>query len=176
MSTISSDSVTTLKAKIDAATADPTGIPGVVYCAVNRKGDLVFEHASGKVGVGRERDIDLETVFWTASCTKMITGIACMQLVERGMLALDDADLVERLCPVCGTFVVDGWICADVLSLVCHADMWMQELKEVKVLEEGGRLVEKKRRITLRMLLSHTGRVCGSIPSQQLSLADAPLE
>jgi hypothetical protein len=40
-----------------------------------------------------------------------------------------------------------------------HADVSTQELKEVKVLEEGGKLVEKKRRITLRMLLSHTGRV-----------------
>jgi CubicO group peptidase (beta-lactamase class C family) len=35
----------------------------------------------------------------------------------------------------------------------------MQELKEVKVLREGGMLVEKKQGITLRMLLSHTGRV-----------------
>lgn len=38
----------------------------------------------------------------------------------------------------------------------------MQELKDVKVLEEGGKLVEKKRGITLRMLLSHTGAVSSS--------------
>lgn len=30
----------------------------------------------------------------------MITGIACMQLVEQGILALDDVELVERLRPV----------------------------------------------------------------------------
>lgn len=46
------------------------------------------------------------------------------------------------------------WQGADVL-----ADASMQELKEVKVLEEGGKLVDKKKGITLRMLLSHTGRV-----------------
>lgn len=58
-----------------------------------------------------------------------------MQLVEQGKLALDDADLVEKLCP---------------------------ELKDVKILkgfDDVGKpiLVEKKNRITLRMLLSHTG-------------------
>jgi CubicO group peptidase (beta-lactamase class C family) len=47
------------------------------------------------------------------------------------------------------------------LLVVCdvRADPSMQELKEVKVLREGGKLVEKKQGITLRMLLSHTGRV-----------------
>lgn len=58
----------------------------------------------------------------------MIGGIVCMQLVEQGKLSLDDADLAEKLCP---------------------------ELKEVKILK-GGKLVEKKNRITLRHLLSHT--------------------
>lgn len=102
MAKISSEAVTALKDRIDAVTADADGIPGVVYCAVNREGELLFEHASGKVGVGRERDVDAETVFWIASCTKMITGIACMQLVERGELELDSVEVVERLAPVSG--------------------------------------------------------------------------
>jgi CubicO group peptidase (beta-lactamase class C family) len=102
MAKVNPEAVNALKEKIDAVTADPDGIPGVVYCAVNRDGDLLLEHASGKVGVGQERDVDMNTVFFIASCTKMITGIACMQLVEKRTLALDDADLVEKLCPVCG--------------------------------------------------------------------------
>ncbi len=53
-----------------------------------------------------------------------------MQLVEQGKLSLDDADLAEKICP---------------------------EFKTVKVLQDDGTLVEKKNRITLRMLLSHTG-------------------
>ena len=48
-----------------------------------------------------------------------------------GFLALDDPKQVEHLAP---------------------------ELKAVKVLQENGKLVEKKRGITLRMLLSHTGK------------------
>lgn len=70
-------------------------------------------------------------IYWLASCTKLVTGIACMQLVEQGNLRLDDSDQVEKICP---------------------------ELGDVKVLREDGSLVDKKKRITLRMLLTHTGK------------------
>jgi CubicO group peptidase (beta-lactamase class C family) len=60
-----------------------------------------------------------------------------MQLVEQGLLNLDDSDQVEKICP---------------------------ELKEVKVLQDDGSLVEKRRGITLRMLLNHTGE--WSLPSE----------
>lgn len=46
----------------------------------------------------------METVFWIASCTKMIVGIACMQLVERGVLKLDDADVVDKVSLKFGYF------------------------------------------------------------------------
>jgi len=72
----------------------------------------------------------LDNVFWIASCTKMIAGLACMQLVEQGKLHLDDGDEMETLVP---------------------------ELKENKVMKKDGSLAEKKGKITLRMLLSHTG-------------------
>lgn len=69
-------------------------------------------------------------VYWLASCTKLVTAIACLQLVEKSILALDDSDCVSRLCP---------------------------ELEEVKVLGPNGQLIGKTKRITLRMLLTHTG-------------------
>lgn len=58
-----------------------------------------------------------------------------MQLVEQGKIALDDADAVEKISP---------------------------ELRDVKILkgfdgDDKSILVEKKNRITLRHLLSHTG-------------------
>jgi CubicO group peptidase (beta-lactamase class C family) len=125
----------TIRQSIDTATAGLTpSIPGVVYCAVNRDGDLIFSHASGSKGLGLNEPITLDTTFWIASCTKLITGIACMQLVEQGKLALDDAEQVERIAP---------------------------ELKEVQVLQRdangGFILVPKERKISLRMLLNHTG-------------------
>jgi CubicO group peptidase (beta-lactamase class C family) len=107
-------------------------IPGLVYGAVDKTGETVFSHASGKSGLGQS-PMTLDTVFWIASCTKLITSIACMQLVEGGLLRLDDSDQVEQLAP---------------------------ELKVVKVLERSSSgelsLVPKQRSITLRMLLNHT--------------------
>ena len=81
----------------------------MVFAAVNRNGEIMFEHASCKVGAGRSEDMTLDSIFWIASCTKMITGIAAMQLVEQGKLALDDVDLVERLAPV--SFALIYFLC-----------------------------------------------------------------
>ncbi|KAE8384899.1 beta-lactamase/transpeptidase-like protein [Aspergillus alliaceus] len=53
--------------------------PVLVYCAVDRKGDVLLNSMS------------LDAVFWIASCTKLITSIACMQMVKQGDLALDGA-------------------------------------------------------------------------------------
>ncbi|KIW88638.1 uncharacterized protein Z519_10684 [Cladophialophora bantiana CBS 173.52] len=129
MAKITSTGISALRKHMDDTTADPVkNAAGVVFVAVNRQGQSIFEHASGTAGLGIDVPMTLDHSFWIASCTKMITGIACMQLVEQGILALDDVELVERLCP---------------------------ELKEVKVIQ-GKKLVPKKRGITLRMLLSHT--------------------
>jgi CubicO group peptidase (beta-lactamase class C family) len=81
------------------------------------------------------RDLDDKSVFWIASGTKIITAVAFMQLVERGRARLDDADQVDEVLP---------------------------ELKSLKVLQgftnEGDPiLVEQRRRITLRMLITHRG-------------------
>jgi len=119
---------------MDDVTSDPNKIPGCVFVAVDKMGQTLFQHASGTRGVDTPEPMTLETVFWIASCTKMIGGIAAMQLVEKGMVNLDDADLVERVAP---------------------------ELKHIKILkgfDEKGRatLIEKKNRITIRMLLNHT--------------------
>ncbi|KAH9826807.1 3-phytase A [Teratosphaeria destructans] len=63
------------------------------------------------------------------SCTKLLATMACLQAVEQGTLKLDDHQQVYQLAP---------------------------ELEKVKVLQEDGSLVDKKRDITLRLLLSHT--------------------
>ncbi|KAH8699068.1 beta-lactamase family protein [Talaromyces proteolyticus] len=117
-----------LRSKIDTACSNTqTDIPGVVFVAVDKNGER-FSHASGKRGVGSDEPMTLDSIFSILSCTKLVTAIACMQLVEKGVLSLDDPDQVEKL----------SW-----------------ELKDIKVLQDG-KLVEKKNRITLRMLLSHT--------------------
>ncbi|KAH9827115.1 beta-lactamase family protein [Teratosphaeria destructans] len=127
---LSTAAVNDIKAKFDAACVDKQkGLPGVVGVAVGRDGKQLFSHAAGTRGFGSLDPMAVDSVLWIASCTKMITGVACMQLVEIGTLHLDDAEETERLCP---------------------------EIKDLKVLQKDGSLVAKKRGITLRMLLSHT--------------------
>lgn len=100
MATVKAEAIDGLKKQVDDVTSNPDGAAGIVYCAVNKKGDLVFQHASGTLGKGSDKPMTNDTVFWIASCTKMITGIACLQLVEEGKLSLDDVDIVEKLAPV----------------------------------------------------------------------------
>lgn len=123
-----------LCAIIDEATSDPRlGLPcaAAVLVGDGRRNDanLLDYSVSPDGGTGKGDDI-----YWLASCTKLITTVACMQLVEKNLLSLDDADVLERLCP---------------------------ELKEVKVRKANGTLVPKERSITLRMLLTHT---CKTVP------------
>ena len=131
---LSAHATTAARAEMDTLTCDPSPkIPGLVYAAVDRTGEIIFSHASGKTGLGQEEPMTLDTIFYMASCTKLLTSIACMQLVEQGKLALDDSDQLESLAP---------------------------ELRDVEVLERGAdggiKMVAKERRLTLRMLLNHT--------------------
>lgn len=127
----SQQTVESLRSTVEAACGDQkSGIPGAVVYVVGKDGHELFAHAAGKRGVLSQDPMSLDNIFWIASCTKMIVGIACMQLVESGKLSLDDSAQLERLCP---------------------------ELKNVQVLQRDGTLVPKKRGITLRMLLNHTG-------------------
>ncbi|CAG9996090.1 unnamed protein product [Clonostachys byssicola] len=108
-------------------------IPGLIYTAFRRDGTSIYRHSSGTIGIRSNEPVSFDTIFWLASFTKLATSVACMQLVEQGVLRLDDADQIDSICP---------------------------ELRDVKVLTRGAsekfELVEKKRRISLRMLLNHT--------------------
>jgi CubicO group peptidase (beta-lactamase class C family) len=125
-----------IRAQIDQFTSAENKIPGCVCVIVGEDGKPIFQHASGTRGIGTKEPVTFDSIFWIASCTKLVASIAAMQLVEKGTLALDDADQVEALCP---------------------------ELKSVRILthvDDQGKaeLVDKKSQITLRMLLTHTGK------------------
>lgn len=115
---------------LDSVTGDKsTGVAGLVFVAVDKNGDEIAAAASGQRGLVKNTPMDLNTVFWIASCTKLLATMACLQAVEQGKLSLDDHKQVYKLAP---------------------------ELEKVKVLQEDGSFVDKKQEITLRMLLSHT--------------------
>lgn len=130
MPAFSQKTVDSLRAKVEDACSDPdTGLPGVSVVVVGRDGKELFAHSAGRRGVASTEAMSLDSVFWIASCTKAVTGIACMQLVEQGALRLDDSEQIEGLLP---------------------------ELRTLKVLRKDGKLEDKKKGITLRMLLCHT--------------------
>lgn len=105
------------------------GVPGISAVVFDKTGRELLVHAAGTRGASSAEPLTPEHVFWIASCTKMVTALAVMQLVEQGRLSLDDADQLEALCP---------------------------ELGAVQVLRDDGALEPKRGRITLRMLLTHT--------------------
>ncbi|RHZ63446.1 serine hydrolase domain-containing protein [Aspergillus thermomutatus] len=128
--TLDAEVTSRLRDIIDTACEDQqSGIPGTTVVVVGKDGNELFAHSAGKRGTGSKDPMTLDNIFWIASCTKMLVGVACMQLVEQGILKLDDGAQTESLCP---------------------------ELKNLKVLRPDGSFEEKKRAITLRMLLSHT--------------------
>ena len=138
MAHISAETAQELKNIIHQGLEGIPGLPGVpgITCSVrNREGDPVFEYAAGMRGLGLvDAPMTGDSVLWIASCTKLITSIAAMQLVEENLISLDSGAEVEAILP---------------------------ELRDIKVVEEraDGSLEyhDKKRKITLRMLLSHTG-------------------
>ena len=65
------------------------GVPGVVAMATDRQENF-YEGAAGKRELGKDAAMTTDTVFAIFSCTKALTGVTVMQLVEEGVLGLDD--------------------------------------------------------------------------------------
>jgi CubicO group peptidase (beta-lactamase class C family) len=82
---------------LDSVVTDPTtDVPGIAFVAVNKNGTVLTQNAAGKRGLSSDEPFTPDTtILWLASCTKLITAIAVMQLVEQGKLELDDAQQVR---------------------------------------------------------------------------------
>ncbi len=123
--------------------ADKT-VAGVVAMAANEKG-IIYEGTFGKRRMADGPEMSLDTVFWLASMTKAITATACMQLVERGKLRLDQP-AAEVLPALAAPKVLEGFDATG-----------------------KPRLRPAKRPITLRHLLTHTSGYTYSIWSKQIT-------
>jgi CubicO group peptidase (beta-lactamase class C family) len=127
---LSAQSVQNVKSILDGSTSQgKSGNPGLVFVAVDRSGQTLVEHASGTKSIGSKEPVDLDTSFWIASMTKIVTTIALLQLVEQGKLSLDDPEQVKQYAP---------------------------EIGQKKVYPDGATPQEQKGQVTLRMLLAHT--------------------
>ncbi|PSN70420.1 beta-lactamase/transpeptidase-like protein [Corynespora cassiicola Philippines] len=126
---LSAESTSQIKAILDGVTSEgPTGSPGLVFVAVDKSGTLI-EHAAGTRSLNSQEKMDLDTSFWIASMTKIVTTIALLQLVEQGKLSLDDEEVVKKYAP---------------------------EIGKKKVYADGATPQDQKQAVTLRMLLAHT--------------------
>ncbi|KAH8733233.1 beta-lactamase/transpeptidase-like protein [Phaeosphaeriaceae sp. PMI808] len=118
----------------DAVTAQV--IPGCVLVSTNRDvGSFNYAKAFGNTSMKPEnaKPLQLDTVMWVASCTKLMTSIACMQLVEQGLVSLDEP--IYKHIPELESYTI------------------------IKGFEEGtGKPIEEKHTVpmTLKHLLTHS--------------------
>lgn len=121
-----------LEATADARTLEmqsrfeASDVPAAVVAVVDRDGYLQFE-SHGLLDGDPDRPVGPDSVFDIASMTKAITSTAALQLVERGLVGLDEP--LERILP---------------------------ELHEIGITREDGSVVAPTRPLTLRDLLRHT--------------------
>ncbi|KAK3935246.1 acyltransferase LovD [Diplogelasinospora grovesii] len=110
-------------------------IPGAVLMAADKSGNFSYSRAFGARSMQPPLDkepLTVNSIMYVASCTKLLTSIAVMQCIERGLVILDQ----------------------DVRPIV-------QELQDLDILQgdSHGNVVSKRKNtapITLRQLLTHT--------------------
>ncbi|KAI1864733.1 hypothetical protein JX265_008457 [Neoarthrinium moseri] len=128
----------TFEAKLAQAT-DPKNrdLLGALGLVVNSKGETLYQHASGYQSLAPDAaPLDPDSTVFMASAGKFVTHIAVLQLVERGVIGIDDP--VYKLLP---------------------------ELEKLEIIspsideEVGFTLRPIKNQITLRHMLTHSSGI-----------------
>ncbi|KAK3117900.1 hypothetical protein LTR53_000313 [Teratosphaeriaceae sp. CCFEE 6253] len=107
-------------------------IPHAIVCATNEDGSFTYKHAVGKAHYPDDKPIEEDAIFALASQTKLLTTIAALHVVEKGLITLDE-DLGEKLPDLAKQQIFKGF------------DDHDQPI-----------LVDRKKAITLRHLLTHS--------------------
>jgi CubicO group peptidase (beta-lactamase class C family) len=119
----------TIDTVLSAAVRDNV-IPGAVAAVVDNQGLRTIRSYGVRSEISGDPMTD-DTVFQIASMTKPITGVACMQAVERGLLALDQP-------------------AGDVIP-------WLADVQVIDHFDESGPVLRAPQNpVTLRNLLTHT--------------------
>ncbi|OAL43849.1 beta-lactamase class C and other penicillin binding protein [Pyrenochaeta sp. DS3sAY3a] len=73
-------------------------VPGAVMAVVDEDGNFIYKKAAGYNGVSQDAKLlEFDQTFFIASCTKLITAIAALQMVECGLVSLDEP--VDKILP-----------------------------------------------------------------------------
>jgi len=114
-------------------------IPTVVAGKVNKAGNMEF-YAHGPSRWDRNDTISEQHIFRIASMTKAIASVAALQLVEQGLISLDEP-----------------------------LDDYLPEMAAIPILNAENELVQAETSITLRHLLTHTAGFGYWFTSEQLA-------
>ncbi|CAH0052207.1 unnamed protein product [Clonostachys solani] len=130
---------------------DTGSIHGATFVAVDEKGNDIYRKSFGHCKVNSKNGPALtpDTATWIASLTKLTTSVAAMQLVERGLIGLDDD--VRNVIPQLQNLKV-------IIGFEGEGD---QSPKINTETHQGGPILEDvKGPITLRQLLTHSSGFC----------------
>src|SRR5262245_6270323 len=94
-----------IQEELDAGVAE--GAAGGFDAAIARADGRDEFYAAGPRGLADATPMDPDTLFWIASCTKAVTSAAALQLVDRGLLSLDEP-VGARLPAVATPQVLEG--------------------------------------------------------------------
>ncbi|KAM0805889.1 beta-lactamase [Usnea florida] len=136
-----------MEEQFETACKDGT-IPGAILLASNRSGIFCSFHYARTFGVrslDTQEPLEMDNIMCIASCTKLMTSIATMQCVERGLVALD-TDVAKVLPELAAQGILTGF---DEAS--------------------GEPIIQKRQKnMTLRHLLTHSAGLCYLPMSQRV--------
>jgi len=74
------------------------GLPGMIMTAQDKTGKVNFTKCIGTAPLNADaKQMEVDTTFWLASMSKLVTSIAALQSVDRGYFTLDED--VTRILP-----------------------------------------------------------------------------
>ncbi|OAL35779.1 hypothetical protein AYO20_04929 [Fonsecaea nubica] len=145
-------------------------VHGATFVAVDSAGNDLYRASFGARTVDRSDPLTPDTLTWIASQTKLVTSVAVMQIVEKGLIGLDDD--VREVLPVLKDLKVllgfEGEDSAQELDPAAFSRGGAgPDLDKLK--PKGNPIFEDvKGKITLRQLLSHTSGFCYDVSSPLL--------
>ncbi|KAJ5377954.1 uncharacterized protein N7496_005363 [Penicillium cataractarum] len=95
---------------LDAFTDPSTGsLHAAVFIVVDSSGKRIYSRASGRTKTDTQdaEPLGFDALYWVASMTKLVTAVSIMQLVERGVLSLDE-DVRKRVPELANIQILGG--------------------------------------------------------------------
>ncbi|KAK5038143.1 hypothetical protein LTS07_001612 [Exophiala sideris] len=94
--------------KYASKASEDNKVLGAAFIVKGKGGKTIYSSAAGSLKFGENGPFTEDSVCWIASMTKLVTAVAAMQVVEKGMVGLDD-DLGKIVPDLSNLQVLDGF-------------------------------------------------------------------